>query len=412
MRQDDRREHQRCEWCSRLASWRTHTVPTYGRHPSPSLFAFVAACSLLRFVFVNSVSPFVSVTVDSVVSLLVGAGRTITQIALLARSYSCSDAWLERRDSGLPPSAGRRSPWRSRSRQCRPPIQGAGLARLRRRSGQFEFSPLKQIDKSNVSKLQVAWTYPYGETAVQPDRRSRASSTAKGRNGSLIALDATTGKEIWIHEGLDGMTPARHQLLGEQRRQGPAADLPDRATTSRRSTPRPASRILTFGNDGIVDLREGLGRDPRRRSAASSRTRPGKIFENLLILGSATGEGYLLAARRHPRLRRRHRQAGLDVPHRPASRRVRLRDVAEGRLEVRRRRQHLGRDHRRREARHRLLPDRLADLRLLRRRSHRREPVRRLPARARRAHRQAALALPDRAPRSLGLRQHGRAAAD
>ena len=27
-----------------------------------------------------------------------------------------------------------------------------------------------------------------------------------GRNNSLIALDATTGKEIWIHEGLGGIT--------------------------------------------------------------------------------------------------------------------------------------------------------------------------------------------------------------
>ena len=29
---------------------------------------------------------------------------------------------------------------------------------------------------------------------------------ALGRNSSLIALDATTGKEIWVHEGLRGIT--------------------------------------------------------------------------------------------------------------------------------------------------------------------------------------------------------------
>ena len=40
----------------------------------------------------------------------------------------------------------------------------------------------------------------------------------------------------------------------------------------------------------------------------------------------------------------RHRQAGVDVPHRAAARRVRLRHLAEGRLEVHRRRQQLGRD--------------------------------------------------------------------
>ena len=100
------------------------------------------------------------------------------------------------------------------------------------------------------------------------------------------------------------------------------------------------------------------------------------------------------------------------VPHRAASRRVRLRDLAEGRLQVHRRHQHLGRDHRRRRARHRLLPHRLAHLRLLRRRSPGRQPVCQLPARARRAHRQAPVALPERPPRPLGLRQQRRAAAD
>jgi len=40
VRQDDRREHWRCEWCSRLPSCRTHAVPTDGgRHPSPSSLA-------------------------------------------------------------------------------------------------------------------------------------------------------------------------------------------------------------------------------------------------------------------------------------------------------------------------------------------------------------------------------------
>ena len=63
-------------------------------------------------------------------------------------------------------------------------------------------------------------------------------------------------------------------------------------------------------------------------------------------------------------------------------------------------------------ARHRLLPDRLADLRLLRRRSARREPLRHVAPRARRAHGQTPLALPDGAPRPLGLRQLRRAAAD
>src|SRR5919109_5624754 len=68
-----------------------------------------------------------------------------------------------------------------------------------------KFSLLKQIDKSNVGKLGVAWTYPYGETLFNPIV-VHGVIYGKGRNSSLIALDAVTGKEIWIHEGLEGIT--------------------------------------------------------------------------------------------------------------------------------------------------------------------------------------------------------------
>ena len=50
--------------------------------------------------------------------------------------------------------------------------------------------------------------------------------------------------------------------------------------------------VYEFGKDGVVDLREGLGRDPATIGRIQSGT-PGRIFENLILLGSATGEGYL-----------------------------------------------------------------------------------------------------------------------
>jgi quinoprotein glucose dehydrogenase len=49
--------------------------------------------------------------------------------------------------------------------------------------------------------------------------------------------------------------------------------------------------VRMFGTDGVVDLREGLGRDPATVGRIQSGT-PGKVFENLILLGSATGEGY------------------------------------------------------------------------------------------------------------------------
>ena len=66
------------------------------------------------------------------------------------------------------------------------------------------FVDLDQIDKSNVGRLEVAWFYPYATIGFNPIVVEDVMYAA-GRNGSLIALDATTGREIWIHEGLTGM---------------------------------------------------------------------------------------------------------------------------------------------------------------------------------------------------------------
>jgi predicted nuclease of restriction endonuclease-like (RecB) superfamily len=46
--------------------------------------------------------------------------------------------------------------------------------------------------------------------------------------------------------------------------------------------------INTFGNDGRVNLREGLGRDIKNVGQVQSGS-PGHVFENLIILGSAPG---------------------------------------------------------------------------------------------------------------------------
>src|SRR5262245_8437670 len=62
-----------------------------------------------------------------------------------------------------------------------------------------------QIKKSNVNQLEVAWTYPYASPGFNPVVVDDVMYVS-GRNGSLIALDASTGKEIWIHEDLNGLT--------------------------------------------------------------------------------------------------------------------------------------------------------------------------------------------------------------
>src|SRR5437870_4344658 len=63
----------------------------------------------------------------------------------------------------------------------------------------------KEIDKANVGKLQAVWIYPFGEGGFHPLIVHNTVYT-RGRRGSLIAIEAKTGRELWIREGMDAMT--------------------------------------------------------------------------------------------------------------------------------------------------------------------------------------------------------------
>ena len=101
--------------------------------------------------------------------------------------------------------------------------------------------------------------------------------------------------------------------------------------------------IPTFGVEGVVDLREGLGRPIEGLSVSAST--PGVVFEDLLIIGSTVPETLPGVAGRHSRVRREDRRAALDLSHHSASRRVRLRHVAGRRVQGDRRRERVGGRH-------------------------------------------------------------------
>jgi quinoprotein glucose dehydrogenase len=153
------------------------------------------------------------------------------------------------------------------------------------------FFASRQIDKSNVGRLQVAWTYPHGDTGSVPIA-VRGVIYGRGRNGSLVAIDAATGTELWVRENMTGMT-------GRGLNYWESADGRDqRLIFSMNSLlqavdAKTGRSITSFGTNGVVDLREGIdGRDPSTIGNIQSNT-PGEVFEDLIILGSATGEGYM-----------------------------------------------------------------------------------------------------------------------
>ena len=70
-----------------------------------------------------------------------------------------------------------------------------------------KFVDLAQITPKNVAGLKVAWTYPVGDNNVYQFNPIVAGTTmyVLAKNQSLVALDATTGRKLWIHAGLRGI---------------------------------------------------------------------------------------------------------------------------------------------------------------------------------------------------------------
>src|SRR5579862_8972901 len=165
-------------------------------------------------------------------------------------------------------------------------------------SDSAHYSPLKQLTPRNVDGLEMVWSYETGDELSYTFSPLVVDNIAyvAAKRGSLVALDAATGKELWVHSFTTGGGGRFGGISGQRgANYWESKDRSDRRifVTSGGSLQAidalTGSPIDSFGDHGRLDLKTGLDRAP---IALGSRT-PGRIFENLIILGSATGEGYL-----------------------------------------------------------------------------------------------------------------------
>jgi membrane-bound PQQ-dependent dehydrogenase (glucose/quinate/shikimate family) len=176
------------------------------------------------------------------------------------------------------------------------------------------FSPLDEIDRANVARLQPAWTYDTGEIALgrgKPDFKANFPTTPLVVEGVLylstpssrvIALDPETGKELWVFD------PQAGRELREWNAHRGVAFWQADARTGRSCERRILSgtvdgRLLAldaatgtlcpdFGKGGYVSLPEEDGnRWPQGPSWSSYRiTAPPAIYKDLVITGCAQQE--------------------------------------------------------------------------------------------------------------------------
>ncbi len=154
-------------------------------------------------------------------------------------------------------------------------------------SDSMQYSALAQINKTNVTQLQRAWFYPVpgnpARLAFNPLIVDNVMYVA-GVRGVLVALDATTGKELWMSTLL---TPDRGLAYWESKDRSDRRLILTASNGIREADARTGQQITTFGTRGFVDMRVGT---PRRNGGPNSS--PGRVFENLIIVGSNVGEGY------------------------------------------------------------------------------------------------------------------------
>ena len=183
--------------------------------------------------------------------------------------------------------------------------------------GGSRFSPLTQITRANVARLQVAWTYHTGE----PDMASMSHrppalevtplvvdglmyiSTPAGR---IVALDPATGTERWRFDA--GVNPhrgysdfaSRGVSFWRDARAAPGTPCARRifaATIDARLVALDAGSgkpCAGFGSAGVVDLRAGL-RVPPLEFVFYEVTSPPAVVGDLVITGSAVADNTTFA---------------------------------------------------------------------------------------------------------------------
>jgi quinoprotein glucose dehydrogenase len=151
------------------------------------------------------------------------------------------------------------------------------------------YSTLKQINRSNVQRLEVAWTFDTEESGGLQTSPIVVQGVLYGLTPSekVFALDAATGKLMWkFDSGIKGTQPDRglaHWSDGTTSRILVAVMNFVYALDAATGKPIP-----TFGKDGRIDLREDLGREPSVQSIYA--TSPVVIYKDLMIVGGRESE--------------------------------------------------------------------------------------------------------------------------
>ncbi len=151
-----------------------------------------------------------------------------------------------------------------------------------------QYTALDQIDRSNVSRLQVVWTYPVSGTVTFNPIVVDDVLYTRGSGNTIVALHAASGDELWSQQVGGFSARGLNYWESDDRSDRRLVLLAGGSLTQLNAAT--GDLITSFGDNGRVDLRDAIWRDVPRPITTSN---PGRIYQDLFIIPVHTqGAGY------------------------------------------------------------------------------------------------------------------------
>ena len=173
-------------------------------------------------------------------------------------------------------------------------------------AGSLNYSPLAQIDRSNVARLRVAWRWRsdnfgaaiWPNFEVTPLMSGGVLYATAGASRSAVAIDARTGETLWMYrldEGARGaIAPRKGPGRGVALWRGDGAERVFLITPGYQLVSLDAKSgrpVAAFGRDGIVDLKREVDQDLDPATAPIGASSPPLVVGDVVIVGSAFAAG-------------------------------------------------------------------------------------------------------------------------
>jgi quinoprotein glucose dehydrogenase len=169
------------------------------------------------------------------------------------------------------------------------------------------YAPLDQISASNFNKLEVAWRFKTDNLGPRPEFNLQATPlmvggvmyTTGGTRRAVVALDATTGEQLWMHSENEGKRgeAAPRQLSGRGLSYWTDGRGDDRilyvtpgymmvALNAKTGAP-----IASFGTNGLVDLKQDDDQQMDPVTGEVGLHAAPVISKNVIVIGAAHQTG-------------------------------------------------------------------------------------------------------------------------